>query len=90
MTDKIRDHGSSSGYVNIYDAKAQLSQLVARVETGEEIVIARNGKPVAKLVPYERKAPERKLGLMKGRIKIHEGFDDSLEDLFDVFKEDDL
>ncbi len=38
--------------VNMHDAKTQLSKLVKRVEAGEEIVIARNGEPVAKLVPY--------------------------------------
>jgi len=84
MADKIADHGADS-YVNIHEAKTQLSQLVARVELGDEIVIARGGKPVAKLVPFAQKE-ERKLGLMKRKITIHEGFDDPLDDLFDVLK----
>lgn len=66
--------------VNIHQAKANLSRLIQRVEAGEEIVIARGGKPVARLVP---RAPERKprvFGRLKGRIKIADDFDDPLPD----------
>lgn len=60
--------------VNIHEAKTHFSKLVERVEAGEEIVIARNGDPVAKLVPYvERK--ERRLGGLEGRIWISPDFD---------------
>lgn len=82
MSNTIRDKDIGP-FVNIYDAKTQLSQLVTRVEGGEEIVIARGGRPVARLVPYERKAPDRVPGRMKGRIKIHDNFDDPLPEFED-------
>ena len=53
--------------VNIHQAKTQLSKLVVRAGHGEEIVIARAGKPVARLVPLEERR-ERKPGLVKGRL----------------------
>ena len=80
MADKSGDKDVPD-FVNVYDAKTQLSQLLARVEAGEEIVIARAGRPVARLVPFERK--DRVLGRMKGRIKIHENFDDPIPELED-------
>jgi prevent-host-death family protein len=52
--------------VNVYEAKTQLSRLLERVEAGEEIVIARAGKPVAKLVPVEGR-PAREPGRWEGR-----------------------
>ncbi len=70
--------------VNIYEAKTRLSQLIEQVENGEEVVIARAGKPVAKLVPWKEVAPNRKPGAMRGRIRIGRDFDDPLPpDLFD-------
>jgi prevent-host-death family protein len=60
--------------VNIHEAKTHFSKLVERVEAGEEIVIARNGTPVAKLVPYvERK--KRKLGGLEGKIWLAPDWD---------------
>jgi len=64
--------------VNIHEAKTHFSQLIEEVERGEEIVIARAGKPVAKLVPVEADPPPRKLGFLKGQIWISEDFDDPL------------
>jgi prevent-host-death family protein len=70
---------------NIHAAKTQLSRLVSRAEAGEEVVIARAGKPVAKIVPIPPHQPARKLGLMKGRIWISPDFDDPLPaELFDT------
>jgi prevent-host-death family protein len=69
--------------VNIHDAKTHLSSLVAEVEAGGEILIARAGKPVAKLVPIkakEKKRIDRKPGFMKGKIWIGPDFDDPLPD----------
>lgn len=86
MSDKISDKDNPD-FVNIYDAKTQLSQLVTRVEAGEEIVIARGGRPVARLVPLQRKA--RVIGRMKGRIVIHENFDDPIPELEHLGEEDD-
>jgi prevent-host-death family protein len=70
--------------VNIYDAKTRLSQLVERVEAGEEIIIARAGRPAARLVPFRAESVKRKPGRMRGRIRIAADFDAALPDnLFD-------
>ena len=53
--------------VNIHEAKTHFSRLVERVEAGEEIVIARAGKPVARLVPVEQRREPRKLGQLTGK-----------------------
>ena len=55
--------------VSIHAAKTHLSRLIARVEEGEEIVIARGRKPVAKLVPIAPK-PKRIFGALKGKLSI--------------------
>lgn len=62
--------------VNIYEAKTQLSKLIARVEAGEEIVISRNGRPAARLVPVTTRSAPRVPGALKGQIVIHDDFDD--------------
>jgi prevent-host-death family protein len=67
--------------VNVHQAKTQLSRLLARVEQGEEIVIARDGKPVAKLVPHREERQPRKPGWAKGQIWIADDFDDYDEQL---------
>lgn len=61
--------------VNVHEAKTQLSKLLARVEAGEEIVIARAGKPVARLVPAAERAVRRVPGEDEGKIWIAEDFD---------------
>lgn len=66
---------------NISEAKAQLSALVERVIAGEEIVIGRAGKPVAKLVPFQPNKEPRRPGALKGRIQIAEDFDELPEEL---------
>ena len=60
---------------SIRDAKTHLSRLVARVEAGEEILIARSGKPVARLVPLGVTSQPRTPGLWRGRVHIHADFD---------------
>jgi prevent-host-death family protein len=61
---------------NIHQAKTQLSRLVERAAAGEEIVIAKAGKPVVRLVPYAEDATtKRKLGVWKGKVTIKRGFD---------------
>jgi prevent-host-death family protein len=59
--------------VNVHEAKTQLSRLLDRVARGEEVIIARNGRPVAKLVPLP--APSRRPGRLKGRLRIAKDFD---------------
>jgi prevent-host-death family protein len=62
--------------VNVHAAKTHLSRLIERAEAGEEIVIGRAGKPVAKLVPYVAEHPQRTFGALKGQIRILPGFDE--------------
>jgi prevent-host-death family protein len=70
--------------VNIYDAKTRLSQLVDRAEAGEEIIIARGGRPAARLVPFRRPSVKRKPGRLRGQMRIGRDFDAPLPaDLFD-------
>ena len=65
--------------VNVHEAKTQLSRLLSQVESGEEVVIARNGKPVARLVSVERRG-RRQFGALAGRIAIDDSFFDPLPD----------
>lgn len=65
--------------VNIHEAKTTLSQLIERVEHGEEVIIARARRPVARLTGLHAAAkPIVRLGLMKGQIQLAEDFDDPL------------
>ncbi len=61
--------------VNVHEAKTHLSRLLVRVAQGEEVVIARAGKPVARLVPVARAKGRRVLGRDKGKIVIARDFD---------------
>ena len=61
--------------VNLYEAKTTLSRLVERAAAGEEIIIAKAGKPLAKLVPAGKPATRRKPGGWKGRVRIRRDFD---------------
>jgi prevent-host-death family protein len=60
---------------NLYEAKTQLSQLVDRAAAGEEIIIGKNGKPLAKLVPAPHAGVRRKPGGWKGKVFIRKDFD---------------
>jgi prevent-host-death family protein len=71
--------------VNIHEAKTQLSKLLARVSQGEEIIIARNGKPVARLVPVDPEPKERPLGIFKDQIWIAPDFTETSEEIIDLF-----
>lgn len=74
--------------VNIHAAKTQLSRLVAAAAGGEEIIIAKAGKPVAKLGPLgPRKTGKRKLGILAGKYTVPEDFDTMFEDeIADMFE----
>lgn len=61
--------------VNLYDAKTKLSELVDRAAAGEEIVIAKAGKPKARLGPLAPTRPRRKPGVWKGKVWIADDFD---------------
>ena len=72
--------------VNIHEAKTHLSRLLERVAMGEEVIIAKAGRPVAKLVPLEGRPKKRILGSAKGEFTVPDDFNDPLpkeiEDLF--------
>jgi prevent-host-death family protein len=70
---------------NISDAKAQLSALIEKVLAGEEVIIGKAGKPVAKLVRYDRKEQPRRPGALKGKIKIAQDFDELPTDIAEAF-----
>ena len=69
--------------VNIHEAKTHFSKLIKEVLKGQEIIIAKGNKPVAKLISIERKRPKRKLGTAKGKIRIAPDFDEPLNDFKD-------
>ena len=64
--------------VNMHEAKTRLSKLVELVEQGERVVIARNGEPVAELIPYAEKTGRRKGGQWKGQVWMSPDFDEPL------------
>ena len=72
--------------VNIHEAKTHLSRLVERVEAGEELVIARAGRPVARLVPYRPRTVPREPGLWRGRVSLVADFDLTPESLLGEFE----
>jgi len=73
-----------SKVVNVHMAKTHFSELLERVEKGEEIILGRAGKPVARLVKYVQ--PTRKLGACAGKISIADDFDELPEDLAAAFR----
>jgi prevent-host-death family protein len=73
--------------VNIHEAKTHLSRLLARVMGGEEIIIAKSGKPVARLIPFSEKPAERSPGTAAGDIILSPDFDAPLpDDLLESFE----
>ena len=71
--------------LNLYEAKTQLSALVDQAAAGKEIIIAKNGKPLAKLVAV-RQQPRRKPGRLKGSIWMSDDFDAPIPDVEDAFE----
>ena len=65
--------------VNVYEAKTRLSALLNLVEAGEEVIIARNGRPIARLGPLTNKVPNRVPGAWQDQIHIADDFDDFTE-----------
>lgn len=73
---------------NIHEAKTHLSRLLERVAAGEEIIIAKAGKPIAKLVPYlDSKSSKRKPGAWKGKVWISPDFDKEDQEIEALFYE---
>lgn len=69
----------SNMQVNVHTAKTNLSDLIAKAERGEDVVIARNGVPAVKLVPVTDK-PRRLFGALKGRFIIPDDFDEPMSE----------
>lgn len=72
--------------VNIHEAKTHFSRLVARAEAGEEVIIGRGGRAVARLVPFQAATVCRRPGGLKGRITMAADFDDTPEDVIGLFE----
>jgi len=73
--------------VNIHEAKTNLSKLLNKVKEGQEVIIAKAGNPVARLVPYTDKLPKRVPGSAKDKIIISPDFNDALpEHILKVFE----
>lgn len=70
---------------NIYQAKTNLSQLVAQALAGNEVIIAKAGKPVVKLVPYAVEKKPRTFGKFKGQISVSDDFDEEDEVINKMF-----
>lgn len=66
--------------VNIYDAKTRLSQLVDKAASGEDVVVSRNGKPLARITRLQGATRTIKFGLLKGKLRIPADFDAPLPD----------
>ena len=72
--------------INMHEAKTHFSRLVERVEAGEEIVIARDGHPVARLVPLRPLTQSREPGLWRGLVHLAPDFDETDDALLDAFE----
>lgn len=73
--------------INIHAAKTQLSRLVDAAAAGEEIIIAKSGKPVARLGPLVEAQRKRRLGVLAGKLRVPEDFDAPLPDeLIEAFE----
>jgi len=71
--------------INTYDAKSQFSHFLNLAAQGEEVIIAKAGKPIAKLVKYEEDQQPRTPGYWKGKVQIADDFDDLPADLTAAF-----
>jgi len=74
------EHRGMATVVNVYEAKSHFSELLGRAEAGEDIVIARHGRPIVQLVAVASRRPDRGLGQAAGRLWIADDFDDPLPD----------
>lgn len=63
------------GKINIHQAKTHLSRLIEDVASGNEVLIAKGGRPMARLVPLGRDDTPRRPGLLKGKLRISDDFD---------------
>jgi len=71
--------------VNIHEAKTHLSRLLQEAADGEEIIIAKAGKPIARLVPYTDSTEPRKPGCWRGQVWMADDFDETPQEVIDSF-----
>lgn len=71
--------------INIHQAKTNLSKLIEKTQKGEDVIIAKAGKPVAKLTAYKEKLKPRKFGLWKGKVWMADNFNDEDEEINKLF-----
>ena len=78
--------------VNVFEAKTNFSKLIRLVESRREesITVARNGKPVARIVPYESAPVSRRIGIAKGKFEVPDDFDAGNEEIAAMLMEGDL
>lgn len=76
--------------VNIHEAKTNLSKLIELTQAGQDVVIAKAGKPVAKLVEYKAKLKPRKPGFWKGKVWMADDFNEEDEEINKLFYEGDI
>lgn len=74
--------------VNIHEAKTHLSRLVERAAAGEEIIIGKAGRPMARLVAYTERKQPRRPGALKGAVWVADDFDETPDALLDAFEGD--
>jgi prevent-host-death family protein len=72
-------------FANVSDAKASLSRLIEMVSRGEDVVIGKAGKPIARIIPYQQDIRPRKGGQWKGKIHIAPDFDTLPDDIMQAF-----
>lgn len=77
---------SAAEPVNIYEAKTNLSKLIERALAGEDVVIARAGRPMVRLVPVEAPTVRRSGGGWQGRVRIADDFDELPEEIAAAFR----
>ena len=73
--------------VNMHEAKTRLSALVKSALEGEDVVIAKAGTPLVRLVPYQKQTAPRTPGRLKGCIRIAADFDDIDDDIVELFEQ---
>lgn len=73
--------------VNMYEAKANLSKLVQKALSGEEVILAKSGRPLVKLIPADMGKKDIKFGLMKGQIQLADNFNEFDPELQEMFKD---
>lgn len=72
--------------VNVHEAKTHLSRLLERVEAGEEVIVARAGRPIARLIPYQPRHEPRVPGMWRDKVTFAEDFDATPEDVIRDFE----